>query len=85
MYVGDFKFPDECPEDCAYRGSFRARGQSALCGRCPIFNCVPDGDGFCPLEVDDYRLDWAAEWDQFFRTGQEPRLWLLKASDCKVK
>lgn len=73
-----FKVPDECPRDCKFQNSFRDYGQSAICGRCPIFNCreMPDEDGnvFTLISRQCYRDDWAKEWEQFFKTGEDPQL-----------
>lgn len=81
MYIGHnlrFKVPDECPDNCKFQNSFQEHGQSAICGRCPIFNCreVPDEDGvmFSMVSKGCYRDDWAKEWEEFFKTGKDPRL-----------
>lgn len=82
-----YKVPDECPEDCKYKNSFLEEGQSAICGRCPIFNCreVPDEDGYMFSLVSKrcYRNDWAKEWEEFFKTGKEPVL-RLRQPDAHV-
>ena len=92
MIIQGLEFPDECPETCCYKGSFAQFGQSAICGRCPLFCCkpmpyYPDGEGgfcliepggFCLIEPGGYRPDWLAEWHKFFQNGIKPQLILQK-------
>ena len=72
MQIGDFMLPDVCPESCQYRQM--PQGQGGPCQRCPVFNCSPDDDGFRLLEPEDYRLDWAEQWHQYFNGGHLPKL-----------
>ena len=72
----EYEIPDNCPEDCLYKNNMINFGQSSICIRCPVFNCKKDVDGFCLLEPEEYRDDWAKEWYEFFKTGKEPTLYL---------
>ena len=63
MKIEDIEFPDECPPDCRFEDDFGNYGQSAICGRCPVFVCK-EPDPLVPAE--GYRLDWAKEWKRFF-------------------
>lgn len=60
--------PDKCPKNCKLRSG--PIDQGSICIRCPVF-CCPD-----LICYDDYRDDWAAEWDKFFKTGEVPVLCL---------
>lgn len=76
MKIGPYEFPDTCPEDCEFRG-FGSDMQGGMCHRCPVLNCTPfnyEGEELCLVDVTDFRLDWAKEWDEFFRTGKFPEL-----------
>lgn len=82
LIAGKFEVPDECPDGCVYRDSFYQMGQSAICGRCPVFCCKesegPDGEtDFALVHRDDYRPDWAEAWVKFFDTGEGPELFLV--------
>jgi hypothetical protein len=74
MRIGDHKLPDKCPTDCQFIGDIGRHGQNSICGRCPVFCCADSDLDFRLVEPEDYREDWAAEWAEFFRTGQPPRL-----------
>jgi len=72
MKIGEFEFPDKCPKDCLYTGDIGRHGQNSICGRCPVFTST----GNDPLVLpEEYRLDWAKEWAEFFKTGKEPELY----------
>jgi len=78
MRIGEFDFPDKCPEGCPFEESFMKWGQSAICGRCPVFVCAPctdddTGEAFCLVKPEDYRLDWAKAWFEWFRDGMHGR------------
>lgn len=75
MKIGKYEFPDKCPDDCKLMHSFIYQGQGCMCHRCPVFNCTTcPGDEFRMMRPDEYRLDWAAEWYEFFRSGKYPEL-----------
>lgn len=79
MKIGPYEFPDSCPKDCEFLSS-RWKGQGGMCHRCPVMNCSSfdyEGEVLCLVNPEHYRLDWAKEWDKFFRTGESPKL-LLK-------
>lgn len=70
--IGSFEFPTRCPNDCELQDNI---SQGGLCHRCPVFNCSSiDEDDEPLLAPEEYRLDWAQQWDQFFKTGQRPQL-----------
>ena len=80
LIAGKYEVPDTCPADCSLKEDMSKFGQNSICGRCPVFNCsrsAPDEQfpkGFCLLEPEQYRPDWAAEWVEFFKTGKFPEL-----------
>jgi len=74
-----FECPDECPADCALKK--QSFGQGDLCCRCPVFLCqepVTEEDRmYLPvLEPTEFRDDWAAQWETFFKTERKPVLYL---------
>ena len=74
IIAGSYIFPDKCPKNCLYKQESFSQG--SMCTRCPILNCKKDKDGFCLIEPEDYRKDWAKEWNDFFKRGTEPKLYL---------
>lgn len=67
--------PSKCPEQCSLRGS-------GLCERCPVLLCSPpvteEDKKYLPvIAAEDYREDWAKEWEKFFTTGVRPKLFLV--------
>jgi hypothetical protein len=74
-----FTVPDKCPPDCRFISALHNFDQSAMCTHCPVFICrpvsAPEGDGcFCMVDPEDFRDDWAAEWERFFKDGTIPAL-----------
>jgi len=67
IYIGGYLFDTVCPLNCPGKEGNIVQG--GLCYRCPIFNCVPDKDGFSLIEPIDYRDDWAKEWAAWFNNG----------------
>lgn len=64
-----YEIPDECPHNCEFRSEIAWLGQSAMCVRCPIFNCSPmDEEGLRMLEPEDFREDWAKAWAEYFQS-----------------
>jgi hypothetical protein len=80
LIANKYYLPDKCPADCSLRPKVGFY-QGCTCMRCPVLNCVPDDDGFCILKAEDFREDWAAEWDLFFKDGTPPVLKLSKSED----
>jgi len=81
-----FTVPDDCPSDCV--GKDEPFYQGCLCTRCPVFCCkepVTEEDKYyMPLvPADEFREDWAEEWEHFFKTGEEPKLYLLTPEQRK--
>ena len=72
IIANKYEVPDNCPKNCLFKQEYGYQG--GLCHRCPIFNCRKDVDGFCLIEPEDYREDWAKEWSKFFETGEVPEL-----------
>jgi len=69
-----YEVPDSCPGKCP--GQKELFHQGGLCHYCPIFQCgkieappeYADKEGFfCLCEADDYRLDWAKTWSEWFK------------------
>ena len=88
MQIGEFTFPDKCPDDCIFIEDFKNHGQNSVCARCPVFNCQEfeyEGTMTSMLEPNDYRSDWAAEFYAFVVTKDKieglPELPLVKLSD----
>jgi hypothetical protein len=74
-----FECPDKCPENCKMKPS--AFYQGCMCTRCPVFNCkepvTEEDKKYLPLiNPNQFRDDWAKEWDEFFKTGKAPKLYL---------
>lgn len=68
MVIAGYEIPDRCPKGCPHRDSFAMYGQSAICGRCPLLVCTPDpSEGWCLVEPDDFRPDWAKAWSEWFK------------------
>ncbi len=67
IYIGNQLFDTECSKNCP--GQEELFSQGNLCLRCPILNCVPGLDGFCLIEPNDYRQDWAREFREWFNNG----------------
>jgi hypothetical protein len=80
MLIGKNKIqiPDNCPVNCPVRDEPFYQGN--LCSRCPIFNCSSDEDGFCLIEPEDYREDWAEDFKKWFDSDfkEYPRLQLQR-------
>ncbi len=66
MNIGTKKieFPDTCPKNCPQINKPFYQGN--LCHRCPIFNCRKHYTGFCLIEPDQYRDDWAEQFKNWF-------------------
>lgn len=70
-----FEVPDRCPKGCIYFDDFKVYGQSAMCGRCPVFSCqivgkFPDGEpDYSMMPPQHFRNDWAEKWERFFKEG----------------
>ena len=60
-----FDFPDKCPENCKFKDELFYQG--SICCRCPLFNC---GGEYRLIEPEEYRDDWAEEWQEFFKSGK---------------
>lgn len=58
------EIPEECPEDCKFKGSY-----FGMCMRCPVSVCTnPTDNPLLPVcEPENYRADWAREWELFFK------------------
>jgi hypothetical protein len=72
-----FEVPDKCPPDCTYKNDIGDYGLSAICIRCPVLNCkIIDESKYGGPIIDprDFRNDWAADWENFFKTGKHPEL-----------
>lgn len=84
MKIGPYTLPDACPENCPFLGDAQAISQGGMCFRCPVINCTPmeyEGKQICLVDPADYREDWAAEWEKFFRSGEYPALRLRGPDD----
>ena len=77
LIAGNVELPDDCPQDCPFKGDIANYGQSAICGRCPLFTCKTFGTEedemgpVCLVEPRDYRRDWALVWKAWFEGGMK--------------
>lgn len=74
-----FEYPDKCPTDCSLKPT-AGFSQGDICTRCPVFCCkmpVTEEDKmYLPiLHPHEFRDDWAEQWDNFFKTGEYPKLY----------
>ena len=77
MKICNFDFPDDCPKNCKLIDDFTKYGQGSICLRCPVFNCGGEEPLLLP---ENYRCDWALEWNKFFLGEKnEPELSLCKS------
>lgn len=72
-----FEYPEECPKDCILKPS--AFYQGCSCTRCPIIVCkepvTEEDKKYMPMvRADEFRDDWAEEWQKFFKIGESPKL-----------
>jgi len=74
LLANKYKIPDTCPRNCPYLKT--VIGWNSFCTRCPIFLCkkhpdtseYADADGmFYFMEVEDFREDWALEFQEWFK------------------
>jgi hypothetical protein len=73
MHIAGLDFDESVCKKCPERsGAFY---QGNLCSRCPIFNCKKDEDGFCLIEPEDYRADWAKEFHAWITSGFSPEFY----------
>jgi hypothetical protein len=66
MKIGEYEFPDNCPKKCPDLHYMETIDQGAMCIRCPIFNCTGP-ENIRLMRPEDYRLEWAKEWHEWFR------------------
>lgn len=67
MKVADhYDMPDKCPKDCSFKGMPMAMGQGSMCFRCPVLLCRDNPKVGPIIEPEDYRPDWAKQWQLFF-------------------
>ena len=64
LIANKIEVPDECPKNCQFKNEPFYQGN--MCCRCPIFSCKKDENGFCLVEPEDYREEWAKEFARFF-------------------
>ena len=73
-----YTVPDKCPEQCPLKKPLFS--QSSICIRCPVLICKKmenDTEGYTPMvSSEEYREDWTKEWEEFFKTGTIPNLFL---------
>lgn len=81
LIANKYEFPDECPQDCPERDESFYQGNT--CSRCPIFNCRTDDTGFCLIEPENYREDWAAEFYAYLKDYTKiPKLRLINNEEA---
>ena len=74
-----YECPDKCPDNCVMKPEHFYQG--CMCTRCPVFSCkepvTEEDKKYMPLiNANQFRDDWAVEWDKFFKTGEAPKLYL---------
>ena len=79
IIANKYEVPDKCIDDCKLKPKFL--DQSAICSRCPLFICIqldsdPEGIYTPCVNPENFREDWAIEWQEFFKTGKVPQLFL---------
>ena len=70
-----YEVPDNCQE-CHLKQKFL---QFYVCYRCPVFNCktrIINGKDFYMVKPQDFRDDWAEEWQRAFLDKDYPQLYL---------
>jgi hypothetical protein len=81
VLAGKYEIPDKCPPNCSLRPT-TSFSQGDICTRCPVLICAPcppnpkypEYDGMRVVEPDEFRPEWAEEWEQFFRDGTFPEM-----------
>lgn len=63
----NIEIPKSCPKNCPAKNEPFYQGN--LCSRCPVLCCSKDKDGFCVIEPEDYRPDWAEDFKDWFESG----------------
>ena len=92
IIANNYEVPNKCPNDCKFLGENTYQG--SICTRCPIFCCkdpIIDKIGTKEYEryggpmirPEDYRSDWALEWELFFKDGTIPILPLIRIDTDK--
>ena len=66
IIAGKYPVPGKCPDNCPFLKEISVRGQSTICGYCPVFVCHKDDRHGCFVEPENYREDWALEWSNWF-------------------
>ena len=67
MKIKEHGIPNKCPDDCKFHDDIGRYGQSSICIRCPVFNCMGE---YPLLQLSDYREDWLEEWINFFNDNE---------------
>lgn len=85
IVANNFIIPDECPEDCLFKDDLKY-GQNSICIRCPVLCCkepkTKEEEPYMPIiDKKEYRVDWAAEWEAFFKTKKIPKLKIFHDSE----
>ncbi len=78
-----YEVPDNC-KGCLLRPESFDQGN--ICFRCPVFNCrvtTIEGEDFRLVNPEDFRDDWAKEWERAFKEKDAPILALGRLSRPK--
>jgi hypothetical protein len=72
-----FEYPEKCPDACKLKPD--AFYQGCWCTRCPILCCkepeTEEDKKYMPMvPANQFRDDWAEEWEKYFKTGEVPKL-----------
>jgi hypothetical protein len=66
MRIGEYEFPDSCPENCPDRQYMERFDMSSMCFRCPVLNCSGPEE-IRMMRPEDYDLDMAEGWYEWFK------------------
>ena len=75
-----FEVPDNCDRCHLKPENFlESFSQGDICSRCPIFNCkfmddIETDEYWCLINPEEYRDDWAKEWEKCFKEKTYPQL-----------
>jgi hypothetical protein len=73
MRIGDYEFPDSCPDNCPDLHYMETFDQGNNCTRCPIFNCreIPyNGGKVSMLRPEQYPEELAKAWYEWFKKNK---------------
>lgn len=70
----NIEVPNECGDFCpsfrkfGYKFPMRFKGD--VCYTCPIMNCTKDDEGFCIIDPEDFRVDLAESYIEWWHRNK---------------